>query len=64
MVVLGGVVQVALAAVAWIDLGRRPAERVRGRKAVWAVVIAINYVGPIAYLCCGRTKGGVDGGRT
>jgi len=32
----------------------RPAERVTGRKAVWALVIGINFVGPIAYFIRGR----------
>ncbi|WP_436498289.1 PLD nuclease N-terminal domain-containing protein [Actinokineospora sp. HUAS TT18] len=53
-VVVMGVVQVGLAAVAWTDLARRPRERVNGRKAVWAAVIGINFVGPLAYLRWGR----------
>ncbi|HEU5470801.1 MAG TPA: PLD nuclease N-terminal domain-containing protein [Actinophytocola sp.] len=53
---MASVVQVGLAAVAWVDLARRPAERVRGRKPLWAVAIAVNFVGPVAYLCCGRVK--------
>jgi len=47
-------VQFALAAGAWIDLARRPAAAVNGSKAVWALVIGINYVGPIAYFARGR----------
>jgi hypothetical protein len=47
-------VQLSLAATAWTDLARRPASRVNGPKAVWAVVIAINVVGPLAYLRFGR----------
>jgi hypothetical protein len=50
------VVQIALAATAWTDLARRPAEKVNGRKPLWAAAIAVNFVGPIAYLCWGRTK--------
>lgn len=46
--------QLALALVAWGDLAERPAALVRGRKAMWAGVIAINYVGPILYLRKGR----------
>jgi hypothetical protein len=48
--------QLALAAVAWTDLARRPEERVNGRKPLWAAAIAVNFVGPIAYLCWGRAK--------
>lgn len=54
--VVSGVVQVALAVSAWVDLARRPAETVRGPKGVWAVVIAINFVGPIAYFVRGRRQ--------
>lgn len=51
---LMGVVQLSLAAAAWVDLARRPAAQVNGRKGVWAAVIAINFVGPIAYFLKGR----------
>ena len=47
-------VQVSLAATAWIDLARRPAAQVRGSKAAWALGIAVNFVGPIAYFTVGR----------
>lgn len=46
-------VQLSLAATAWADLAFRPARQVRGPKGVWAAVIAINYVGPIAYFVRG-----------
>ena len=46
---LSVVLQVSLAVAAWIDLAMRPAEQVRGRKPLWAAVIAINYVGPVVY---------------
>jgi len=52
--VVGAIVQVSLAAVAWRDLALRPADSVRGRKGVWAAVIAVNYVGPLAYFTYGR----------
>ena len=55
--IISGIVQLALAAAAWTDLAKRPAEHVKGRKAVWAVVIAVDYVGPIAYLIFGRRRG-------
>jgi hypothetical protein len=55
-VVVVAVVQVSLATAAWIDLARRPAERVRGPKAVWALGIAVNFVGPVAYFGWGRRR--------
>jgi hypothetical protein len=47
-------VQLSLAATAWVDLARRPIEQVRGSKAAWAAVIAVNFVGPIGYFAFGR----------
>jgi len=47
-------VQISLAVTAWTDLARRPADDVDGPKALWAVVIGVNFVGPIAYFTIGR----------
>ncbi len=49
-----GAVQIALAVSAWADLARRPRELVRGSKAKWAVIIGIEFIGPIAYFTRGR----------
>lgn len=49
-----GVVQLGLAVFAWTDLARRSAAAVNGRKSWWAVVIGVNFVGPLAYLRYGR----------
>jgi hypothetical protein len=49
-----GSVQLSLAATAWADLARRPRETVNGSKIRWALIIAINFVGPIAYFRWGR----------
>lgn len=50
-------VELSLAATAWMDLASRPAEQVNGGKAKWAAIIAINFVGPIAYFRWGRRAG-------
>ena len=55
-VLVAASVQVSLAATAWVDLARRPAELVRGPKGIWAVAIAVNFVGPISYFALGRLK--------
>lgn len=55
-IVVGGAVHLGLAAVAFTDLLRRPAEQVNGRKPLWAAVITVNFVGPIAYLRWGRAR--------
>ena len=51
-------VQLSLAATAWADLATRPAALVNGRKDVWAAVIAVNFLGPIAYFARGRRRRG------
>lgn len=52
--IVAGVVQLSLATAAWVDLARRPAEQVNGSKGKWAAIIAINWIGPIAYFTRGR----------
>jgi hypothetical protein len=54
-------VQLSLAATAWFDLARRRADQVNGRKDVWALLIAVNFVGPISYLRWGRRRVGQPG---
>ena len=49
-------VQLSLAATAWADLATRPAHEVNGRKAVWAAIIAVDFVGPLAYFRWGRRR--------
>jgi hypothetical protein len=53
-IVVGGAVEVALTMVAAVDLVGRPREAVRGPKVAWALALAIQPVGPIAYLVAGR----------
>ena len=55
--VLGlGSLQLLLAVRAWVDLARRPADTVNGRKAVWAALIGVNWVGPLSYFRWGRRR--------
>jgi hypothetical protein len=51
-----GSVQLSLAATAWTDLARRPAEEVNGSKIRWALIIAVNFLGPAAYFRWGRRR--------
>ena len=55
-VVALGTVQVSLATRAWWQLARTPANRVNGYKALWAAVIAVNVVGPLAWFRWGRRR--------
>lgn len=54
--VVTGAVQLALAVTAWRDLAKRPASRVNGKKGMWAVIIGVNFIGPIAYFAFGRRR--------
>lgn len=58
LVLVGASVQLSLAATAWTDLARRPASQVNGSKALWAAVIGVNFLGPIAYFTCGIRRHG------
>ncbi|WP_225973208.1 PLD nuclease N-terminal domain-containing protein [Nesterenkonia natronophila] len=49
-------IQLSLAVSAWADLAARPASQVNGRKGMWAVIIAVNFIGPIAYFLIGRRR--------
>lgn len=49
-------VQLSLAATAWADLATRPAAEVNGSKRRWALLIAINWFGPLAYFRWGRRR--------
>lgn len=48
--------EVVLTTVALIDLARRPRESVRGPKALWALGMGVQPIGPIAYLLVGRRR--------
>lgn len=58
LVLVGASVQLSLAATAWTDLARRPASQVNGSKALWAAVIGVNFLGPIAYFTLGIRRHG------
>ena len=57
LLIAAAVADGALRVAALIDIKRRPASQIRGRKRVWATVVAvINSAGvvPIAYFLFGR----------
>lgn len=43
-------VELSLTATAAVDLARRPAAEVHGKKGLWALVLFVQPVGPIGYL--------------
>jgi hypothetical protein len=61
LVVLGATVDGALKIAALADIRRRPADQIRGKKWVWAAVVALaNSAGivPLAYFLVGRRRVG------
>lgn len=51
---VAAVVQLSLLIAAQRDISRRPAEQIRGNKAMWRIVSLINFVGPGSYFVFGR----------
>lgn len=56
-VVILGCLQVGLLAAALWDLAHRSAEELRGDKRMWAALVFINWIGPLAYFTVGRKTG-------
>ena len=48
--------QVGLLIAALVDLRRRPADQLRGSKAMWTAVSFVNFAGPLAYFVFGRRR--------
>jgi hypothetical protein len=48
--------QIGLLAAALWDLAHRSADEIRGDKRMWAALVFINWIGPLAYFCVGRKE--------
>jgi len=57
-IVITGILQVTLLAVAQWDIHHRPEEEIRGNKWVWTAIAFINFAGPISYFLIGRSRPG------
>jgi len=55
-VVLGGLAELVVTAVALRDLARRPAAQVRGPKPLWGIALFVQPFGPLLYLLRGRRR--------
>ncbi|QGU04637.1 PLDc N-terminal domain-containing protein [Corynebacterium comes] len=53
-IIVAAAVEVTSKIAAWVDLYRRPADKVRGPKWAWAAAQLINGFGPAAYWSFGR----------
>ena len=59
MIIVAGVFEGSLKIAALVDMKRRPADQIRGKKWIWApVVLLVNSFGlaPIAYFVFGRRR--------
>jgi len=54
--IIGGLLQAALAIWAFVDLARRSREEIRGPKQVWIPVILVNWIGPAVYFIFARKR--------
>jgi hypothetical protein len=50
------IVQFGLLVAALTDIVLRPADKIKGKKWMWAAVSFINFIGPLAYFLLGRKK--------
>jgi hypothetical protein len=48
--------ELSLKIAALIDVKRRPADRIRGPKALWRAAMAVNLLGPVSYFTIGRKR--------
>jgi hypothetical protein len=49
-------VELSLKIAALVDIQRRPAEQIRGPKALWRAAMAVNLIGPVSYFTLGRRR--------
>jgi Phospholipase_D-nuclease N-terminal len=48
--------ELSLKIAALIDIKRRPADRIRGPKALWRAAMVVNLLGPLSYFAFGRKR--------
>lgn len=51
--IVAATVQLTLLVAAQRDISRRPAEEIRGSKALWRLATFVNFVGPATYFTVG-----------
>jgi Phospholipase_D-nuclease N-terminal len=54
--IITGLVQLTLTSLALWDLAHRPAAQIKGNKRLWAVLVFVQPVGPLAYLLFARKR--------
>lgn len=56
LILTAAAAELSLKIAALIDIKRRPAERIRGPKALWRAAMAVNLLGPLSYFAVGRKR--------
>ncbi|MHA6757755.1 hypothetical protein [Streptacidiphilus sp. PAMC 29251] len=56
-----GVTHLGVTALTWRDIQQRPTERIRGSRALWRGLSAVNTLGSGAYWLLGRRYGHPSG---
>jgi hypothetical protein len=56
LLVAAATAEAALKITALIDIQRRPADQIRGPKALWRAAMAVNLLGPVSYFAIGRKR--------
>lgn len=57
LVIAAATAEALLKIAALIDIQRRPADQIRGPKALWRAAMVVNLVGPVSYFVVGRKRG-------
>jgi hypothetical protein len=55
-IIAAGIVQNSLLLAALVDLRRRPAEQINGKKRLWVAGSFVSWIGPISYFAFGRKR--------
>jgi hypothetical protein len=56
LIVTAAAAEISMKIAALVDIKRRPAEEIRGPKALWRAAMAVNLLGPLSYFAFGRRR--------
>lgn len=56
LIVIGGLAHLVLTTLVWRDIGRRAPSELRGSKALWRFLTALNTGNGVLYLLVGRRR--------
>ena len=56
LIITAAAAELSMKIVALVDIKRRPAEQIRGPKALWRSAMVVNLLGPLSYFVFGRKR--------